>query len=125
MLSWCIPMFIKQYAPLSPPPLQPQFPYHPHGLLQAYQIRNRQDEWVSIGHPAFIRNISGGIYEFTPEAIIANIRLLSEDQRQALENAARIRNQNIARAFVNLIPLQSVSCTTKFLHENQQYTLHG
>uniref|UniRef100_A0A915JDQ9 Uncharacterized protein n=1 Tax=Romanomermis culicivorax TaxID=13658 RepID=A0A915JDQ9_ROMCU len=70
-------------------------------------------------------NISGGIYEFTPEAIIANIRLLSEDQRQALENAARIRNQNIAREFVNLIPLQSVSCTTKFLHENQQYTLHG
>uniref|UniRef100_A0A915KAT1 Uncharacterized protein n=1 Tax=Romanomermis culicivorax TaxID=13658 RepID=A0A915KAT1_ROMCU len=93
--------------------------------LRAYRVQNRQDEWVSIGHPVFVRNKYGRIYDFTPEGIIANIRLLSNGQQLALEKAARKQYPNIVEPFINLIPLQSVTCTTKFIHDDQKYSLRG
>uniref|UniRef100_A0A915JN49 2-phosphoxylose phosphatase 1 n=1 Tax=Romanomermis culicivorax TaxID=13658 RepID=A0A915JN49_ROMCU len=93
--------------------------------LEAYRIRNK-DEWVSIGRPFFLPSgKDGSIFTFTPEAINVQVRLLSDEQRQALQEAAKQQNPALQSPIVNMIPLQSFMCTISFLLDRQEYTLIG
>uniref|UniRef100_A0A915IBX6 Uncharacterized protein n=1 Tax=Romanomermis culicivorax TaxID=13658 RepID=A0A915IBX6_ROMCU len=94
-------------------------------LLEAYKIRSKSDQWVSIGYPIFVHNSQGLIYDFTPEFITARVQLLSDDQRLNLEEAAKVHDPNIQKAFVYQMPLQHITCLTRFIYDGREYQIHG
>uniref|UniRef100_A0A915JU49 Uncharacterized protein n=1 Tax=Romanomermis culicivorax TaxID=13658 RepID=A0A915JU49_ROMCU len=86
---------------------------------------NRNNEWISIGYPVFVRNRQGSIYEFTPEGTSFRLQLLADDQEAALEIAAKKRYPSIKEIFINLIPLQSLTCKTSFSINGKSFEVQG
>lgn len=95
--------------------------------LSAYRVGHAYngDQWVSIGQPFLIENKDGQIYGFTPENIFMRLRLLANDQREALGKIARIFYPHIKQPLVSLIPLQSIICTTSFTIDDRIVELRG
>uniref|UniRef100_A0A915HLA1 Uncharacterized protein n=1 Tax=Romanomermis culicivorax TaxID=13658 RepID=A0A915HLA1_ROMCU len=95
--------------------------------LHAYKVEehHRNNQWVSIGHPVFLKNKNGNIYQFTPESIFMRLQLLSEDQEIALKNMAKKKYPDVEEAFIHLIPLQNIDCTTYLFVSGKKFELHG
>lgn len=92
--------------------------------LEAYKVRTK-NEWVSIGQPYFIKLENGSIYTFTPESIYIQVRLLADDQKKALQEEAKKRNPTLESPYINLIPLQNLICTVRFVLDRMEYNLQG
>uniref|UniRef100_A0A915L2C7 Uncharacterized protein n=1 Tax=Romanomermis culicivorax TaxID=13658 RepID=A0A915L2C7_ROMCU len=88
-----------------------------NSTLPAFKVeeKDRNNQWVSIGHPVFLRDENNSIYRFNPESILMRLRLLSDDQKNALKDAAKKFDPKIKEAFIHLIPLQSLSCSAALL----------
>uniref|UniRef100_A0A915K830 Uncharacterized protein n=1 Tax=Romanomermis culicivorax TaxID=13658 RepID=A0A915K830_ROMCU len=85
--------------------------------LEAYKVRNKE-EWVSID---FLRNKESSIFSYTPESIFVQVRLLSDRQKQALQDEARRRNISQSAVVINLIPLQTFQCSVHVALEGQLF----